>query len=200
MSLPAVSENTLLRIATLLASGLKATQVSSIIGVSPARIAQIQTSQEFIPIYEEKLAEAQKKDVEQAAIDAKYLSAEHLILDHVVQALPHADLREATQALKIVAERQDRASTRRNPIHASTVVHQNIVQLNLPTHALPEIVISAANEVMDVNGKNMAPLTSQGVESLFKSMKEKKHEQGRILEGAACPVEEAQESQLRLAL
>lgn len=171
MALPQVPESTLLRIATLLASGLKSNQVSSIIGLSPARISQISTEESFQSLLQEKLADASKKDVEETAITAKYLSAEHLLIDQMVQMAPSAELRDVTAALRVITERQDKASLRRNPIHAGITVHQHVVQLNLPTHALPEITISKENEVTAINETNLAPLTADGVQNLFKRMK-----------------------------
>lgn len=171
MALPQVPESTLLRIATLLASGLKSKQVSSIIGLSPARISQIAGEESFQSLLQEKLADASKKDIEETAITAKYLSAEHLLINQMVLMVPSAELRDVTAALRVITERQDKASARRNPIHANTVVHQHVVQLNLPTHALPEIIISKENEVTAINETNLAPLTADGVQNLFKRMK-----------------------------
>lgn len=160
------------RIATLLASGLNQVQVSSIVNLSPSRIAQIVAMPEFKSLYEEKRAESEKKDVEETAISAKYLSAEHALIDQVLTMAPSSELRDVTAALRVVAERQEKAAIRKNPIHAATVVHQNIIQLQLPTHALPEITINATREVIAVNDKTLAPLPSQAVTSLFSSMKE----------------------------
>lgn len=188
MALPQVSDHTLNRIATLLASGLKAAQVASIVGVSPPRISQISQEESFQLLLKEKLEDASKKDIEEAAITAKYLTAEHLLIDQMMQMAPSAELRDVTAALRVVAERQEKALTRKNPIHASTVVHQNIVQLQLPTHALPEIAISKDNEVLQINHTNMAPLTSQGVKNLFSQLKENQNVQGRILEGSSTNV------------
>lgn len=199
MSLPQISQGMLERIATLQASGLPAIKISAIVGLSPARISQIASTEEYQNLLQVKVAEAAEKDMEAEAISAKYLSAEHILIDQMVQMAPSAELRDVTQALRVVAERQEKVAARKNPIHAGVVVHQNIVQLNLPTHALPEVVVSKDNEVIDVNGKNMAPLTSQGVESLFAKLKETRNVQGRILESSSRIVEEAsaaQESQL----
>lgn len=191
MSLPQIATSTLERIATLMASGLPAAKISAVVGLSPSRIAQINATEDFKLLLQEKMEEHSKKDIEEEIISAKYLSAEHILVDQLVQMAPAAEFRDVASALRIVAERQDKALTRKNPIHAGVVVHQNIVQLNLPTHALPEVVISKENEVIDVNGKNMAPLTSQGVESLFAQMKENRNVQGRVLESSSRVVAEA---------
>lgn len=191
MSLPQIATSTLERIATLMASGLPAAKISAVVGLSPSRIAQINATEDFKLLLQEKMEEHSKKDIEEEIISAKYLSAEHILVDQLVQMAPAAEFRDVASALRIVAERQDKALTRKNPVHAGVVVHQNIVQLNLPTHALPEVVISKENEVIDVNGKNMAPLTSQGVESLFAQMKENRNVQGRVLESSSRVVAEA---------
>lgn len=181
------------RIATLLASGLKPQQVSSIVGVSPSRVSQIAASPDFAAILTLKQAEVNKKNIETEAISAKYLTAEHILVDQIINLASSAELRDATMALKAVAERQDRAAARANPVHAAQVTVQHIVQLNLPTHALPEITLSANNEVMSIDDKSMAPLTSDGVQNLFSRMKENKNDSGRILEGSSRPVAQAYE-------
>lgn len=192
MSMPQVLNAAYVRIATLLAAGLKSQQVSSIVNLSPSRIAQIAALEDFQVLLKEKLAEAEKKDVEETAITAKYLSAEHLLVDQIMSMAPSAELRDVTAALRVVAERQDKAKTRINPIHAGVTVHQHVVQLNLPAHALPEIRISSSNEVTSIDQTNLAPLTSDGVQNLFKSMKENRNDQGRTLEGTSSVIAEAQ--------
>jgi hypothetical protein len=166
--------------------------------MSPSRISQIQQTEEFTSVYAEKAAEATKKNVEDEAISAKYLSAEHVLVDQLTHLAASAELRDVTAALRVVAERQEKAHLRKNPIHAGTIVHQNIVQLTLPAHALPEVYISPENEVLEVNAKNMAPLTAQGVENLFASMKEKRNDPGRIFESSSFIVAETPAAQLAL--
>ena len=140
----------------------------------------------------------------------------------MVQMAPSAELRDVTAALQVITERQDKAKARINPIHAGVTVHQHIVQLNLPTHALPEIIISKDNEVTCIDQTNLAPLTSDGVQNLFKRMKGEaegpvlglrtetisniegeRNDQGRTLEGTSSLITEAssqsQNSQLELA-
>lgn len=180
------------RIATLLASGLNAAQVSSIVNLSPSRISQIAATDEFKNIYAAKREESEKKDVEETAIAAKYLSAEHALIDQVVAMAPSAELRDVTAALRVVAERQEKAAIRKNPIHAATIVHNNIVQLQLPSHALPEITLNAEREVIAVNDKTLAPLPSQSVTALFSSMrKETQNVSERIPTPAETPAIEA---------
>jgi hypothetical protein len=164
------------RIATLLASGLNQAQVSSIVNVSPSRIAQITATDDFKLIYADKKAAHEKEDVEKLAIAAKYLSAEHALLDHVISSVPNMEAKDATNALRIVAERQDKAAARINPVHGNVVVHQNIVQLTLPTHAVPEILLNSDREVIAIDNKTLAPLSSDAVTNLFKHLSNKENE------------------------
>lgn len=172
------------RICTLLASGIKIQNVASIVGCSPARISQLaKDSTEFQNLLAAKTAEMNEKDIEEVAITSKYHAAEHALLDQVLAMAPVAELRDVTAALRVVAERQDKAKTRLNPIQGSHSVVNNVIQIGVPMHALPEIHLTKDMEVISVNNMNLAPLTSEGVTNLFKnmrSMKEINHEQRRI--------------------
>lgn len=176
------------RITTLLASGLKASNVATIIGCSPSRISQLAAeSQEFRSLLAIKQAEAEKEDIEESALSSKYHAAEHLLLNQIMEMAPVSELRDVTNALRVVAERQDKAKTRLNPIQGSHSVINQVIQINLPAHALPEIVMTNEREVISVNQTNLAPLTSSGVTNLFKAMKENKNDTARI----QGPAEEA---------
>ena len=172
------------RIATLLASGLKPTNVATIVGCSPARISQLaKDSIEFQNLLAVKEAEAQTEDIEEAALSSKYHAAEHLLLNQIMDMAPVSELRDVTNALRVVADRQDKAKTRLNPIQGSQSVIQQVIQINIPAHALPEVTLTREKEVISVNQTNLAPLTSAGVTNLFSQMKkEKENEPRRIQE------------------
>ena len=174
------------RITTLLASGLKPSNVASIVGCSPARISQLSTDEKFQNMLSAKIAETEADDVEEKTLSAKYLSAEHTLLNQIIEMAPVSELRDVTAALRVVAERQEKAKTRLNPVQGTTIINQT-VQIAVPSHTLPEIALTKDLEVISVNTLNLAPLTSEGVTNLFKSMKQEKeiqHEPNRIL-GAA---------------
>ena len=161
------------RITTLLASGLKPSNVASIVGCSPARISQLSTDEKFQNMLSAKIAELETDDVEEKTLSAKYLSAEHVLLNQVIEMAPISELRDVTAALRVVAERQEKAKTRLNPVQGTTIINQT-VQIAVPAHTLPEISLTKDLEVISVNTLNLAPLTSEGVTNLFKSMKEVK--------------------------
>ena len=183
------------RITTLLASGLKPSNVASIVGCSPARISQLSADQHFQDLLAAKVAEAEESDVEEKTITAKYIAAEHILLNQIIDMAPVSELRDVTAALRVVAERQEKAKTRLNPVQGTTIINQT-VQIAVPSHTLPEISLTKELEVISVNTLNLAPLTSEGVTNLFKNLKADKeaiemqkieenlNEQGRILREA----------------
>ncbi len=160
------------RIATLLASGLPASSVATIVGLSPARIAQLQKEPEFALLLEAKRIEVKDKDQEELSISAKYLEAEHVLIKQVIEMAPVSELRDVVGALRVVAERQEKAKSRVNPIVQSSPVYNTLVQLQLPAHAIPRpaIEFTAAKEVIAIEDRNLAPLSSKGVVSLFQSL------------------------------
>jgi len=171
-----MSNNMLTRIATLMSSGLRAAQISSIVGISPARISQIATTEEFKLILADKKVDAEKQDAEDMAIAAKYLSAEHLLINQILDMAPSAELRDVTNALKVVSERQllrNKAASMNGTATTTNIVAQQIVQISLPIHALPEYYISQEREVISIDNQNLAPLSSTGVTSLFENMRAK---------------------------
>ena len=183
------------RITTLLASGLKPSNVASIVGCSPARISQLSQDPHFQDLLAAKVAEAEESDVEEKTITAKYIAAEHILLNQIIDMAPVSELRDVTAALRVVAERQEKAKTRLNPVQGTTIINQT-VQIAVPSHTLPEISLTKELEVISVNTLNLAPLTSEGVTNLFKNLKadkeaiemqkieENANEQGRILREA----------------
>ena len=183
------------RITTLLASGLKPSNVASIVGCSPARISQLSSDPHFQDLLAAKVAEAEESDVEEKTITAKYIAAEHILLNQIIDMAPVSELRDVTAALRVVAERQEKAKTRLNPVQGTTIINQT-VQIAVPSHTLPEISLTKELEVISVNTLNLTPLTSEGVTNLFKNLKADKeaieiqkieenlNEQGRILREA----------------
>jgi hypothetical protein len=158
------------RILELLAQGLSMSIVSSIVGCSVAYVSSLVKEDEF----KEKLAEAKKKYGEQPAedttLDNHYRGMERSLLRAMEDALPSAELSDITSALRVVSDRQIQREKIKNPVPANPVIHQNIVQLQLPAHMiqqLPSIQLNSNRQVEAVNGKAMAPMASSALRSLF---------------------------------
>ena len=172
------------RIATLLASGLKPSHVASIVGLTPARITQLaKDDTEFQNILALKTAEADKEDIEETALSNKYHAVEHQLLDQVLQMAPVSELRDVTAALRVVAERQEKMKIRQNPIPTQNAVVNQIIQIAIPQHAfeVPNVTLSKEREITSVDGRNLAPLSSDAVTNLFNTLRNGgKNEPARI--------------------
>jgi len=166
------------RITSLLASGLKPAQVATVIGVTPARISQLLSQEDFQLSLQAKLAVQGKEDVEEQAISAKYSAAEHALVNKVIEMAPISELRDVTAALRVVAERQEKMKTRTSV--QAPILHQQltVVSVNLPAHALrtPEVHLNPTKEVIAIGEQQLSPMTSTAVTNLFTKLSKKKGE------------------------
>jgi hypothetical protein len=195
------------RIASLLATGIPHTSVATIVGISPGRVSQLLKEESFQTLLAEKQTEAAEKDTEETNLSAKYLEAEHILLKQVIEMAPVSELRDVTAALRVVAERQEKAKTRTTPILQQSPVYNTIVQLGLPAHAVPELSFGQNREVTAIENRNLAPLGSAGVLGLFNSMRAHtnkqegdKYEPARTLEEATGSPPEALPSKESIAV
>lgn len=195
------------RIINLLASGLKPAQVATIVGCSPARLSQLAQEEDFKLALAAKTEELSKSDIEEISLNAKYHAAEVALINQVLNIAPMSELRDATAALRVIGERQDKRKLIVNPVPVGDrVILNQVIQLNLPNHATPELFLSSSKEVLAINDKQLTPMSSEGVTSLFKSLntKETNHELRRIPQETervtSKAVEEVDSNQLQLEL
>ena len=167
------------RIATLLANGLKPANVATIVGCTPAYLSQLaKSNEEFKNLLADKTALADKETNEELSLSVKYQAAEHTLIDRIMELSTVAEMRDLTSALRVISERQEKTKTRLNPVIEGQTVTNNIIQISVPSHALPELCMTREQQVLSVDNINLAPLTSTGVINLFKGMNEKKMENG----------------------
>ena len=167
------------RIASLEANGLNATQIASIVNLSPGRISQVQSLDEYKELLLGAKAETEKPDAEDKAIDAKYISAEHSLVDKMISLLPSADMRETILALKTVCDRK--AHTIKSNINHNGLLNKDgiylnqTITINLPKHIVeqhkPIMDVTPSREIVAVDGKTLSPLQSGEVTKLFQSIK-----------------------------
>lgn len=157
------------RILKLLATDLSNSQVASIVGVSPAVISQLLQDENFKERLEAEKHLKKEENLEQANIDNRYLATEHRLLSYIEENLPAAEFRDAVVALRIVSERQQKNRVFTNPVLNGSPVIQNLVQVMIPTYAIPkpEVSFSDTKEVTSIGNRTLAPLSSEGVLSLF---------------------------------
>lgn len=158
------------RIASLLAQGIKPTDVASIVGCTPSYLTQLAKDPEFQHILSETQTNTSVQVAEEEHLNDKYVVAEHRALDAVVSNLSLMEPREQIKALEVISKRQtERQKTSALAKAASENNNQPriVVQLNMPSHAIPEMTLSANNEVVSIGNRALAPMDSRSVEAMF---------------------------------
>lgn len=159
------------RILDFLAQGIAPIQVLSIVGCSPQYMNSLLKNEEFMKEVEEARKPYLVHANEDEIVTNKYLSLEHKILKQIENQVESADLKDAIRALEVVSNRQEKRMTRKAmPTGESRVT--NVINLVLPSHAIPEYTMNSTKEVIAIDDKLMAPMTSEGVKGLFKDMQE----------------------------
>lgn len=179
------------KIAHLLAQGISPTNVAAHIGCTPAYISQLWKDEAF----KQKVLAIRETEVpnksDEELLSTKYESMEHRLLGAMEEALAGADLRDITNALKVVADRQNSREKRKIPTNTPNNATQiNIVQVALPQQIIPQLTMNTKNEVIAIDNRPMAPMASNAVAKLFQSIQEKKENpNGNALEPAKIPAD-----------
>lgn len=170
------------RIKKLLANGLKASEVAAIVGCSPSYIAQLLKDENFKKEVEILLMENQTANSENEHFAKRYERVEHKILNRMEDALETAELPQLTRALEVIGKRRDEALrpshlVPANPLGVGQINNQtniHITQIALPAHAVPKAIPTIQrneqNEIIAINNKALAPMSSAGVKNIFNQM------------------------------
>lgn len=162
------------RIRAYLADGLTAAQTATIIGCSPAYISQLMKDEDFKASVAAALIDNQKPVDEVLA--TRYTSLEHSIVQRMQEELPGAELPHLTKALEAVTKAQDMKFKHKNPgLGNGNTIIQNVVSVSMPAHALPKPVVQVneKSEVVAIDNRPLAPMSSGGVRNMFKQLVEK---------------------------
>lgn len=166
------------RAAAYIGRGVPAADTARIMGCSPGYISQLLKEDDFKLMVSKYMNEMDGSEkAEEESIHAKYVAAEHKILGSILSNVENAEFRDQVKALQVIADRQEKVLTRKNP-HAAVQPGQNLsvtVSLTLPQHAIPMkpvIELNERSEVVAIDNKPMAPMSSTAVASLFKRKKE----------------------------
>lgn len=162
------------RIKQYLADGLKASQVASVVGCSPAYISQLLKNPDFVAEIE-ALKVDQNKGADQL-LETKYEALESQIVSEISNRLGEAEFPHLTKALEAVTKARESKDKRRDPSRYAAVSTVTVVPIYVPPHALqaPVMQLNAQGEVVSIDNKPLAPLSSEGVKSLFSQIQERK--------------------------
>lgn len=161
------------RILNYLAQGVKPAQVASIVGCTASYISQLGKDEEFLKELAAARVETHKNVDEDKVLTNKYMAMEHRLLDSMEGAMALAELPAIVRALEVIGNRQEKRAQRLaapvQPGNGITIVH-----ISLPQHAVPEYQINPQKEVVAIGGREINPMSSEGVRKLFQNLTEKK--------------------------
>ena len=159
-----MSSSTRDRIISYLGQGIQASVVATSCGVTPAYVSQMLE----IPEVREEIAKLQAGKLEHALeVDARIESVESLALKMVKDKLPF--VRSAVEAAKIFATLN---SAKRKSVNSSTdadVLAGQQVTIIVPRGAAMNFKLNSSNQVVEVDGRAMAPLPSRALPALQKA-------------------------------
>lgn len=179
------------RIKALLIGGLKASEVASVVGCTPAYISQLLAEEDFKKEVEAgRILEAKEKTEEQH-IEQRYQNLEHKLISAISEDLPNAEFGQKLRALDTVGRRLDERRKIRLPMvnplpHAPSSTTYAIINIGLPAHAIPTpapiVEMNEQREIVAIDNQALAPLSSTGVKSIFEQMLERKKLQRAALD------------------
>lgn len=138
----------------LLGSGLGPEQVATAVGVTPARISQLLSDQNFAQAVASLRFEALQKHNE---IDASYDELEGALINKLADVLPLM-MRpgEILNAIRII-----NGAKRRGQSAPEQVVHQNtVVNLVMPTQIIQKFSMNSNNQVTNVGSQTLETMQS----------------------------------------
>lgn len=152
------------RIARLLASGMKASVVASLVGVSPAYVSQLIADPDFKEyvghLVQQTALEVAEEDEERKSYADKLAGAEHTLLDKIIERAPLMEDRLLSQALQIVGNRRDAMEAQKLKLlpaagQGETKVY---VQITIPAQCAPELTVSNTGEIISIGSRATTPM------------------------------------------
>jgi len=156
------------RVAELLAAGCSIAEVKAATGYSDSYISQLGKSTDF----RANLAVLKSARVEgEIARQDAYDGLEASLLNGIKERAPLADMSELSRALDVVAKNNPRRGKGVLGVNGEGAAGGVSVTLNLPTHMLQplNLVTNSRNEVVEVDGESLLPLTQKELQSKLNS-------------------------------
>lgn len=179
------------RILNYLANGLKAADVATIVGCSPAYISQLLAEDSFKEELRAKLID-QPEDAGEVRLDVRYEGLEHKLLSAMEVSLVDAELPAITRALEVITKRQMMNKQIKNPA-LQNGVNITMVSLTLPAHSVhqkaPLVQLNSQQEVISIEGMPLAPMASSSVKDLFATLSSTRSSNNTIQEVASANID-----------
>lgn len=152
------------KVLTLLGQGFAPEMVATAVGVSPARISQLLSQDEFA----QQVAELRYKQLAaHTERDSKYDTLEDQILDRLRTSLSMVfDPMKLAKLLQVVNSAKRRGAAA--PEHLTT--QQTVVQLNIPTAILQQFRVNVNNQVVQAGQQDLITVQSANMTKLLQQM------------------------------
>lgn len=151
-----------LRVAELIAAGCSVKQVISATGYSASYISELGKLDEFKVLVAEKAGARVERAIK---VQDRYDSLESGLLEGIRERAATADMSELTRALDVVSKNNPKRKGQVGAGERQGDGGSVTVTVNLPEHVLGglDIQTNARNEVIEVGGIAMEPLTAKAI-------------------------------------
>jgi len=162
------------RVAELQAAGCTPAQIASATGYSLSYISELGRMAKFKELVVNKSGRRIERELE---LKDRYESLENSLLKGIRERAATADMSELSRALDVVAKNNPRRASKGLGVLGDGGNNSNaVVSLRLPEHVQASIGIelktNARNEVVEIDGREMLPLTAQEIQSRIASRNE----------------------------
>lgn len=157
-----------LSIVKYLAQGLQQEQVASIVGCTPGYISQLVGQKEIIEQIEYYKLQYSQDEKDKQEEEDQYTRLAKKARLHLEDNMPYAEYRDVLKLLEILERRKEVKVPQQQ-----TNIQQNVTILQVPAAAVPEFTINSNNEVIGLGDQSLAPMSAQGVRSVFNDYKAK---------------------------
>lgn len=159
------------RALSLLGQGIIPEQVAAACGLSPSRISQLLSDEEFAAEVADLRFQALSKHNDR---DNAYDSLEDQLIEKMKDCLPlMVRPHEILKAIQVI-----NSAKRRGQVAQQTQEHLTVINLTLPTQILTQFQLNAANQVVTINdGQKQHELVTIQSGTLLSKTKERQHVQ-----------------------
>lgn len=161
------------RIINLIARGFQESKIAEIVGCTPSYVSQIKAKDDFDVSLKAALDKI-KKSKREAELEENYIKLEEKVLAQIEDNLPFADFRDLTQLMGSLIQKKQKSYPNGSIVSNQTQINNTTV-LQIPAAVVPEIVLNKQKEIIAVDGRTLAPMTSVGVRSLFKTIEDRRN-------------------------
>lgn len=147
----------------LLCQGVSPAQSAAALGVSESYVSQLLADPDFSLAVSEQRAKLSENDLD---FDKKLQDVELLYLERIEQKAPTANLQQSIQAFKVINSARKRKDIAAPSSQSATGV---VVNITLPTVAIPQFITNAKNEIVEVEGQTMISATPSKLDEILQA-------------------------------